>query len=111
MITVLNRSWRRLTVGHCAIGLPRHCRSGSKPFLLAGSILLTFSSLAHSRALAQESFNSTTHDTALPDAPQPAQVTSSSGANESQQTGTGIITGTVLDSDDPHRRFQTLRPV
>src|SRR5215813_13790118 len=69
----------------------------SKPFLVAGSILLIFSTLTRSTALAQVSFNSTTHDTALPDAPQPTQVTSSSGANDSPQTGTGIITGTVLD--------------
>ena len=69
----------------------------SKAFLVTGSILLIFSSLTRSTVLAQESFNSTTHDTALPDAPQSAQVTSSAGANDSQQPGTGTITGTVLD--------------
>ena len=71
----------------------------SKRFLVACSILLMFSGLTRSTALAQESFSSTTHDSSLPDAPQPQQVTSSSGARDSQQTGSGIITGTVLDTN------------
>jgi len=71
----------------------------SKPFLVAGSILLLFPSLTRSTALAQESFSPTLHDSALPDAPQPAQVRSSSGPNDSQQTGVGTISGTVLDAN------------
>jgi len=71
----------------------------SKPFLLAGSILLLFPSLTRSTALAQESFSPTLHDSALPDAPQPVQVRSSSGPNDSQQTGVGTISGTVLDAN------------
>jgi carboxypeptidase family protein len=71
----------------------------SKPLVVAGSILLIFSSLARYTALAQESFSSTAHDSALPDAPQPTQVTTPSGANDSQQTGTGSLSGTVLDTN------------
>ena len=71
----------------------------SKPFVVAGYILLIFSSLARSTALAQESFSSTAHHDTLPDAPQPAQVTTPSGANDSQQTGTGSLSGTVLDTN------------
>src|SRR5258708_112529 len=70
-----------------------------KPFVVAGSILLIVSSLARSTALAQNSFSSTAHDGALSDALQPAQVTTPSGANESQQTGTGSLSGTVLDTN------------
>ena len=71
----------------------------SKPFLVAGSIVLIFSSLARSSALAQEIFSSTAHTAALPDAPQPAQVTTPSGTNDSQQTGIGSLSGTVLDTN------------
>jgi hypothetical protein len=68
----------------------------SKLFLVGGSILLIFSSLAGTTALGQQSFSSTTHDGALPDAPRPAPVTNSS---DSDQTGAGTITGTVLDTN------------
>jgi len=71
----------------------------SKPFLVAYSILLMFSGLTRSPALAQESFNSTIPGSSLPDAPQPQQVSSPSGASDSQQTGSGSITGTVLDTN------------
>jgi hypothetical protein len=71
----------------------------SKPFLLAGSILLIFSSSANSTALAQESFSSNARDGALPDAPQPAQITTPSGANDSPQTVTASLSGTVLDTN------------
>jgi hypothetical protein len=54
-----------------------------------------FSFMRSSRA--QERSNSTVQDSALPDAPQPAQVSSSSGTTDSQQTGVGTISGTVLD--------------
>ena len=68
----------------------------SKPFLLAA--LLIFSSLVPSATYAQESLTST-HDSALPDAPEPQQLTCPPSANASQQTGTGSITGTVLDTN------------
>lgn len=71
----------------------------SKPFLVASSILLIFSSLTRSTALAQEGFSSTTQDGALSDAPQPAQDTTQSGANDSRLTGTGSLSGTVLDTN------------
>ena len=71
----------------------------SKPFLVASSILLIFSSLTRLTALAQEGFSSTTQDGALSDAPQPAQDTTQSGANDSRLTGTGSLSGTVLDTN------------
>ena len=71
----------------------------SKPFLVASSILLIFSSLTRSTALAQEGFSSTPQDSALSDAPQPAQDTAQSGANDSRLTGTGSLSGTVLDTN------------
>ncbi len=58
-----------------------------------------FPGLTCSTALAQESFNSTTDGPSLPDAPQPQQVSSPSGASDSLQTGSGSITGTVLDTN------------
>ncbi len=64
--------------------------------MVAGSVLLMVASLAPSTALAQESFTSTAHDSALPDAPQPVQNSTPSGANGSQQTDTGSLSGTVL---------------
>jgi hypothetical protein len=70
-----------------------------KPFVVAGSILLIFFSLACGTALAQESFSSTAHDGALPDAPQPALVPTLFGANDSHQAGTGNLSGTVLDTN------------
>ena len=69
----------------------------SKLFLVAGTILLISSSFMRS-SVAQESSNSTVQDGALPDAPQPAQIPSSSG-NDSQQSGGGTISGTVLDAN------------
>ena len=70
---------------------------------MAGSILLIFSGLAGSTAFAQESFssaayNSASYDSALPDAPQP-QAATPSGANDSQQTSTASLSGTVLDTN------------
>lgn len=70
----------------------------SKAFVVAGFILLIFSSLTPSAALAQQSLSLTTHD-ALPDTPQPAQVTTPPGTNVSPQNGTGSLSGTVLDTN------------
>lgn len=67
--------------------------------MVAGSILLIFSSLVCTTALAQNTFSSTAHDGALPDAPQPQHVTTPSGSNDSQKTGTGTLSGTVLDTN------------
>ena len=66
-----------------------------KPLLLAASILLIFSNLSASIALAQQTLISTADDGALPDAPQPAQTPSISAANQEM----GSITGTVLDQN------------
>ena len=71
----------------------------SKPFLVASSILLIFSSLTCSTAFAQEGFSSTTQDGVLSEAPRPAQDTTQSGANDSRLTGTGSLSGTVLDTN------------
>jgi Carboxypeptidase regulatory-like domain len=71
----------------------------SKPLVVvAGSIFLIFPSVKRSTALVQESFGPTAHDSALSDAPQPAQVTTPSGAN-AQQAGTGGLSGTILDTN------------
>jgi hypothetical protein len=69
----------------------------SKLFLVAGSILLVFSSFMRS-SRAQESSNSTVQNGSLPDAPQPAQIPSSSGSH-TQHPGAGNISGTVLDAN------------
>ncbi|QNI33423.1 carboxypeptidase regulatory-like domain-containing protein [Alloacidobacterium dinghuense] len=74
-----------------------HIARASTPMVLASSILLTFANLAGSTAHAQESSNSSARDS-LPNAPQPAQVTSQSGEKGSTQTATGNISGTVLDT-------------
>ena len=71
----------------------------SKPFLVAGSILLIFFSLANSTALAQESLSSTAYDGALPETPQPSQITTPRGANGSPQIDTASLSGTVLDTN------------
>ena len=71
----------------------------AKRFVVAGCILSIFASLGGSAALAQNGSSSTGHGEALPDAPQPAQVTSPSRVNDSQQTGTGSLSGTVLDTN------------
>ena len=65
----------------------------SRPVLVAAFILL-FSMLTPSTAWAQ--IRSTDQQSALPDAPQPQQTTRK---NDSQQTGSGSITGTVLDTN------------
>jgi hypothetical protein len=71
----------------------------SKPFLVACFILVVFSGMTRSTALAQENCASTTQADALPDAPQPAQDTAQSGANDPGKTGTGSLSGTVLDTN------------
>jgi len=55
------------------------------------------SSLTSLTGVAQQSFSSTA-ETALPDAPEPAQITLSA-ANDSQQAVAASITGTVLDTN------------
>jgi len=68
----------------------------SKPFLLA--LLLIFSSLMSSTALAQQNLAST-GDSTLPDAPEPQQAVSPPAITLLEQAGTGSITGTVLDTN------------
>jgi hypothetical protein len=60
--------------------------------------LLIFSGLSGAAAVAQQSFSSSS-DNVLPDAPQPAGITSSSGETDSQHLGAGTISGTVLDTN------------
>lgn len=71
----------------------------SKPFLIAGSILLIFTGLAYSTALAQGGLTSTADDGSLPDTPQPSQITPPSGTNDSPQIDTANLSGTVLDTN------------
>ena len=78
-----------------------HIASALKPIVLASFTFLTFADLAHSTAQAQESLISTARESSLPDAPQPAQVTSQSQKEGSipPQTGPGSISGTILDTN------------
>ncbi len=69
----------------------------TRPGFFTILFLLIFSGLTCATALAQQSFGSSS-DKELPDAPQPAGITSSSGETDSQQ-GTGTISGTVLDTN------------
>ena len=68
------------------------------PFWCLVLFLLISYSLTPSTAEAQQSFSSTA-DSALPDAPEPAQIPGSPAATDSQQTAAGTITGTVLDAN------------
>ena len=71
----------------------------AKPLLATGLVLLGFGTFMPATAFAQENSGSTTHNSTLPNAPQPAQVSSSSSGSDAQGIGTGAITGTVLDSN------------
>ena len=63
--------------------------------VFVAAFILLFSKATPSTAWAQESFSPTAQQSSLPDAPMP-QITEKS---DSQQTGTGRITGTVLDTN------------
>ncbi len=78
-----------------------HIASALKPIVLASFTFLAFADLAHSTAQAQESLISTARESSLPDAPQPAQVTSQPQKEGSipPQTGPGSISGTILDTN------------
>jgi len=65
----------------------------SRRLVMAGSSLLMFFSLIPC-AVAQDSANSRD----LADAPQPPQVTTPTGQDHLQQTSTGTVSGTVLDT-------------
>jgi len=67
-----------------------------KPLLVGGCILVIFCGFIPSTAVAQGRFSLAADESAFPNAPR-LQATSSSGANQSQRTGIGTITGTVLD--------------
>jgi len=70
----------------------------TRPGFFTILFLLIFSGLTCAAAFAQQSFSSSS-DKVLPDAPQPVGITSSSGETDSQHTGAGIISGTVLDTN------------
>jgi hypothetical protein len=76
-----------------------HIAPALKPIALAGAILFTFANLARSTANAQEISAATKRDNSLPEAPQPVQVISQSEERGAPQTGTGNISGTVLDAN------------
>ena len=76
-----------------------HIAQWSKPFVVVGSVLLIVSSSAPLTALAQESSTSIPRGGTLPDAPQPVQNSTPSRANGSQQSDTGSLSGTVLDTN------------
>ena len=83
------------TFSQCEVELMFAVRRWRKPFAVLGSIVLICFSLGVSRALAQESFSSRV----LPDLWQVAQPTAPSLANDSQQTSTGTVSGTVVDKN------------
>ena len=64
--------------------------------VFVAALILLFSNTTPSTAWAQESLSPTAQQSSLPDAPMP-QITEKS---DSQQTGTGRITGTVLDTNE-----------
>ncbi len=70
----------------------------TRPAFFTILFLLIFSGLSCSTAVAQQSFSSSS-DEVLPDAPQPAGITSSSGETDSQHMGAATISGTVLDTN------------
>jgi hypothetical protein len=69
-----------------------------KSFVVAGSVLLMSFNLASATASAQGSLISPSQDSALPSAPQPAQPPGQSEATGQPQTGTGSISGMVIDT-------------
>lgn len=71
-----------------------------KPILLAASVLLVFLNLAPSAAYAQRSFDPNARESALPNAPQPAQAANQPAENRTPQAGTAVISGTVLDTNE-----------
>ncbi len=77
------------------VGLTFHVVHWLRPFLIAASLFFIPSSFASSKAVAQE----VSASSALPDAPEPSQTTTASQLNDSQQTGAGILSGTVVDSN------------
>lgn len=72
---------------------------GSKPLLAAVSTFLISSCFLPSRLAAQQSLSPAVQDSALPDAPEPAQASNSSPAIEALETQPGTISGTVLDTN------------
>lgn len=86
-------------LGRDQVGLMFPIAQWSKRLVVARSVLFIISSWAPCTALAQESLTWTAQDGAVPDAPQPVQNSTPSGANGSQQTDTGSLSGTVLDTN------------
>jgi hypothetical protein len=69
-----------------------------KPTVVAVFALMMFCNLVHSTAHAQDAFSPPSHDSALPNEPQP-QDAGQSGGKGSQQPATANISGTVLDAN------------
>lgn len=69
----------------------------AKPLLLAASILFVCSGLTVPRASAQS--RPSISEIPLPNAPQPARFSNSSEPSDSQKSGTGTLTGTILDTN------------
>ena len=67
--------------------------------LLACFVLVVFSGVKRSTALAQVGFGSTKRDGILPDASEPAQDTAQSVAHDPGKTNAGSLSGTVLDAN------------
>jgi hypothetical protein len=67
--------------------------------MAAGPILLILCSFVPATALAKGYSSTPAHANAYPNAPQPAGMASESGETGPQSPGTGIISGTVLDTN------------
>lgn len=63
------------------------------------TVLLMFFSLGQAVVGAQESVSATTQFSALPSAPEPRQNASQSAATDHSQSGTGSISGTVVNAN------------
>jgi hypothetical protein len=71
----------------------------SKPFLVTCFILAVFSGMARSTAFAQEGLRLTTRDGGLSNSFVRAQNTAQSVATDPRKTGSGSLSGTVLDAN------------
>jgi len=70
-----------------------------KPILVAAFVVFVFLNLSPSAAFAQQSVDSTAREIALPNAPQPIQVAHQPAEKQPELAGTGVISGTVLDTN------------
>ena len=84
-----------------------------RKLVIAISISSMLIALSDSFARAQQSLTAATHESALPDAPVPVQVGAQAAPADLRQSGTGNISGTILDSNQnvaPGAQVELLSP-